>query len=149
MENKPAPHVEADVTVKWDVWKVAERLGFATLILILAGMHFFRQDAAKQTYIQDESAKNATAIKEQAKLDREREKMQAQFIQSKLIEVVESQVAATVAATKATESATEVNERSAAAQVKVAESLDSFVDTAGNLVERVDKLVEKVEEPKP
>lgn len=148
MEAKPA-HVDADVTVKWDAWRIIERVGIATALLLWAGSHFFKQDESKQDYIQKEASANAAAIKEQAKLDREKEKMQAQFIQEKLIQVVESQVAATVQATKATESATQVNERSAVAQVKVAESLDKFVDTAGNLVERVDKLVEKVDEPNP
>jgi hypothetical protein len=148
LATEPQPqHVEADVTVKkeWDVWRVVERVGVATVLLVLAGNYLLKQDASKQTHIQDEAAKNAAAIKEQTKLDREREKLQAAFIQEQLLKVVESQVTATTQATEATRIATIVNEKSAAAQIKVAESLDEFVDTAGELVERFDRVVDNVQ----
>lgn len=121
MAAAPDQHVDADITVKWDVWKVVERVGFATVLLILAGSYFFKQDESKQNYIQEEAAKNAAAIKEQAKLDREKEKMQAQFIQEKLITTLENNAAGSV------------------------ETNSAMRDLSGNVKELVDKQDETID----
>jgi ABC-type transporter MlaC component len=118
--------------------RIVERLGIATVLVLMAGYHFFGQDSSKQDYIQTQASENAAAIKEQAKLDREREKQQTQFMQEKLIAVVESQVTATVAQTEASKATAITN-------TEVAEKLGDFVDVSEKMVERFDEAIDRIE----
>lgn len=134
-----------DVNVKSIDWRVVERIGVAVVLLVLLGMHFMRQDASNQSYIQTQADKNSDAIREQQRLDREREKEQAKFMQEKLISVVESQVSATVAQTESNRVTAAASEKTAATNEKVAEKLGEFIDVSEKMVERFDEAIDRIE----
>lgn len=135
-ETPTTPDVNINVKRQSDsTWRIIERVGVASFMLVVLGYHFMSQDSSKQDYIQKQADANSQSIKEQARLDREEEKLRAQFIQEKLISVVETQVKATVEATVATQESRAANEQTAETNVKVVEALGKFNQTAEELVD--------------
>lgn len=144
MDNLDQPKADVNINANVnetrkgvDTWRVVERIGIASVLLLALGTHFLQSDSSKQEYIQTQ----ATEIATQAKLDHQEERINAQKTQEQLVEVITAQVTATTeqsAEARASRSVTE----------KVVTSLEKFNDNAEKLVERIDSLVEHVEHAK-
>jgi response regulator of citrate/malate metabolism len=138
---EPTPDLNVNVTDRGrdsHVLRNIERYGLATVLLVVLGMYFLRQDAGRQSFVEKTAADSAI----QAKLDRQEERLAAQRTQEELVKVITSQVTATVEQTAQARENKQTQE-------EVVEALNRFSSTTEGFVERLDQHLDNIDAEKP